>query len=110
MWDSSSDALITFNYDNFIGNLAYIIENDILLFAILNEIEKKSNIVIQNDARIDKIQLESENGKTNEIHLTTGEQFSAELLVSNCSFIREKRKKNNNKYSYSRITFILKQI
>lgn len=104
MWDSSSDALITFNHDNFIGNLAYIIENDILLFAILNEIAKKSNIVIQNDARIEKIQLESENGKTNEIHLTTGEQFSAELLVS----IRVR--KNSNKYLYSRKTFILKPI
>lgn len=82
MWDSSSDALITFSHDNFTGNLAFIIENDVLLFAILKEIEKNSNIVIQSGAKIDKIQLESETGKTNEIHLTTGEQFSAELLVS----------------------------
>lgn len=74
--------MITFNHDHFNGNLAYIIENDVLLFAILKEVEKNSNIVIQNGAKIDKIQLESESGKTNEIHLTTGESFSAELLVS----------------------------
>lgn len=91
MWDSSSDALITFNHDNFIGNLAYIIENDVLLFAILEEIEKNSNISIQNGAKIEKIQLENDTGKTNEIHLTNGTQFSAELIVNNFLSLLEKQ-------------------
>lgn len=81
MWDSCSDALITFN-DDFIGDVAYIVENDVLVHSVLKEVQTIDNITIRNDERIDKVLLERDELTYSKVQLTTGEEFSAELLVS----------------------------
>uniref|UniRef100_A0A182W408 FAD dependent oxidoreductase domain-containing protein n=1 Tax=Anopheles minimus TaxID=112268 RepID=A0A182W408_9DIPT len=34
VWDACSDALITFNYDDFSENISWIVENDVLLATV----------------------------------------------------------------------------
>lgn len=73
--------MITFNHDNFIGDVAYIVENDVLVHSILKELEPFENITVKNDAKIDKVQLERDGVTYGKVQLTSGEDFSAELLV-----------------------------
>lgn len=82
VWDGTSDALITFNRDNFAGDVAYIVENDVLLYAIVKEIEKNPNVIIQNNAKIDQVRLQRDGRPRNMVYLKSGESYSAELLVS----------------------------
>lgn len=87
VWDSCSDALITFNHDNFIGDVAYIVENDVLLYGILKELENNANITIRNDAKIEKVLLEKDGFTNNLVYLKSGENYSAELLVSHKNYL-----------------------
>lgn len=73
--------MITFNHDNFIGDVAYIVENDVLLHAILKELDPFTNITIQNDVKIEQVQLEQDGLPFGRVQLATGESFTAELLV-----------------------------
>lgn len=82
MWDGCSDALITFNHDNFIGDVAYIVENDVLLHSILKELEPFTNVTIRNDTKIEQVLLECDGLPYGQVQLATGEIFSAELLVT----------------------------
>lgn len=82
MWDGISDALITFNQPNFIDEVAYIVENDVLIHAILKEIKKNSNITIKNNSKIEKIQLQRDGHTNGKVHLKSGEIYSADVLVS----------------------------
>lgn len=81
MWDCRSDALITFNHNNFIGDLAYIVENDVLLYGILNELKSIPNVTLKNNARISSVMLNCDNSTYGEVHLASGEQYSADLIV-----------------------------
>lgn len=100
MWDSCSDALITFNHDNFIGNVSYIVENDVILHALLNEIDQNTNVSIRNDARIEKVLLERDGLLSNAVELKTGESFSAELLVRKIIFTKQSCTNNNFIFSF----------
>lgn len=73
--------MITFNHDNFIGDVAYIVENDVLLHSILKELEPLTNITIKNDAKIEQVLLEKDGLPFGKVRLATGESFTAELLV-----------------------------
>lgn len=75
VWDSCSDALITFNHDNFMGDVAYIVENDVLMQSILNELEPFTNITIQNDAKIEQVLLERDGLPFGKVQLATGGKF-----------------------------------
>lgn len=82
VWDGTSDALITFNRADFVGDVAYIVENDVLLYAIEKEIRKSANVTIQNNSRIEQVRLACDGHYNNKVYLKSGEVFSAELLVS----------------------------
>lgn len=64
------------------GDVAYIIENDVLLYAIEKEIAQNPNVTMLNDSRIDRVRLACEGHSSNRVYLKSGEVFSAELLVS----------------------------
>lgn len=90
VWDGISDALIQFNDDEFVASVAYVVENEVLLYAIDKEIEKNSNVEIRNDSRIEKVNLQCNGAPCNEVHLKSGEMYTSTLLVSvlhinNCS-------------------------
>lgn len=82
VWDGTSDALITFNRPDFAGDVAYIVENDVLLYAIEKEIRKNPNVTIQNNSNIEQVRLACDGHYNNKVYLKSGEVFSAELLVS----------------------------
>lgn len=82
VWDSSSDAMITFQGDNLADDMAYIVENDVLVHSILQEIEKHPNIVVQNNSKIDAVQLTNENENLGYVTLKSGEKYSCNLMVS----------------------------
>lgn len=63
------------------GDVAYIVENDVLMHSILNELEPFTNITIQNDAKIEQVLLERDGLPFGKVQLATGESFTAELLV-----------------------------
>lgn len=77
--------MITFNKDNFSGNVAYIVENDVMVHSILKELEPFENITLRNDAKIERISLERDGSTYSNVQLANGEHFSAELLV--CDFV-----------------------
>lgn len=74
--------MITFNHDNFSGDVAYIVENDVLVHSILKELEPFDNITIRNDAKIDGVQLVKDGSTYSKVKLSSGEDFSTELLVN----------------------------
>lgn len=39
MWDACSDALITFDKENFEDEMAYIVENDIVVAALTKQLD-----------------------------------------------------------------------
>lgn len=42
MWDACSDALITFDKDNLEDEMAYIVENDIVVAALTKQLDALS--------------------------------------------------------------------
>lgn len=81
VWDGISDALIQFNDDEFLSSVAYIVENEVLLYAIDKEIAKNPNIEIKNESKIEKVNLQCNGAPCNEVHLKSGEMFTSTLLV-----------------------------
>lgn len=82
VWDGTTDALITFNRDNFEGDVAFIVENDVLLYAIEREIAKNPNVTIRNESKIENVRLSCDGRPHNEVVLKSGEIITSELLVS----------------------------
>lgn len=80
VWDASSNASITFNHDNFSDNVAYIIENDLILDSVYKQLGSVENVHIKNSAKIENVDLE--NAITRCVKLEGGDEFTCDLLVS----------------------------
>lgn len=74
--------MITFQGDALTDDMAYIVENDVLVHSVLQEIEKHPNIVMQNNSKIETVQLADEAHNLGLVTLKTGEQYSCSLMVS----------------------------
>lgn len=84
VWDGISDTMITFNNDDLQDNIAYIVENDLLLHAVKSETAKADNVKIEYNVKINsynlprreeipvEIQTEGENTKTYTCDLLLG--------------------------------------
>lgn len=83
VWESYSDALIAFEHDHPASSVAYIVENDVMLHAILKELESATNVTIKNAAKIDRVLLERDGAPHGTVQLQSGETFTADLLVNN---------------------------
>ncbi|KAJ4436623.1 hypothetical protein ANN_16754, partial [Periplaneta americana] len=85
VWEACSDAMITFSYDNMCDDVAYIVENDVLLAAVNKQVEKLTeNLTVLYQAKIKGCQLPQHSG-TNEVRvdLENGSSYFCNLLVSN---------------------------
>lgn len=87
MWDACSDAIITLNHDNFSDDMAYIVENDLLMSALLQELEQNSNVLLKSSTSISSVQLPKDGFVSSGVVLTTGERYSCDLLVSSLFII-----------------------
>lgn len=76
IWDACSDAMITFNEDQLSDELAYIVENDLVLHAVNTELSKKESVTVINDAKVDKIILPE-----SRVLLEGGKSITSKLLV-----------------------------
>lgn len=85
VWDASSNASITFNHDNFSDNVAYIIENDLILDSVYKQLETVENVHIKNLSKIGDVDLE--NAIKRCVKLEGGEEFTCDLLVSSFCII-----------------------
>lgn len=61
--------------------MACIVENDVLVHAILKELEASSNVTIQNNSRIERVLLPKDGYQHGSVTLSTGENYSCDLMV-----------------------------
>ncbi|KAK2146066.1 hypothetical protein LSH36_635g01022 [Paralvinella palmiformis] len=55
VWESCSDGIITFSQDQLTDNLAYIVENDVILAAVMQQLEKvKDRVEVKHNAVVKK--------------------------------------------------------
>ncbi len=81
VWDACSDAYITFSHDNFEKNVAYIVENDLILEAVYKQLVGLENVTVKNSSRLEKCTLYKDCGQTS-VTLNGGETYNCDLLVS----------------------------
>lgn len=62
--------------------MAYIVENDLLMSALLQQLEQNSNVMLKSSASINSVQLPKDGFDCSGVELKTGERFSCDLLVS----------------------------
>lgn len=82
VWDACSDAIITLNHDNFAEDMAYIVENDLLMSFLLQQLEQSPNVTLKSSASINSVQLPKDGFDSSGVTLKTGERYSCDLLVS----------------------------
>lgn len=87
VWDACSDALISFNSSDILDDdIAYIVENDLLLHAINTELTSPEvkNVKIEYGAKISEYKLSSSDGKSttdNLVKMANGDIYACELLI-----------------------------
>lgn len=85
VWDARSDAMIAFGGAAIAADMAYIVENDVLLHAVLEQLNSGDvarQVRVQNGSRIEAVELATGAGERGAVRLQTGEEFSCDLLVS----------------------------
>lgn len=88
VWDACSDAMISFSSSELLGDdVAYIVENDVLLHAITTELDasEQNNVNIVYDAKIaayDLAKADDSAPKTT-VNMSNGDIYTCQLLVSN---------------------------
>lgn len=85
VWDACSEAFITFDQDNLQSDVAYIVENDVLLHAVNKELEKPDNptkVDVVHSAKISKYDLMVNNHNSDtKVHMENGAVLTCNLLV-----------------------------
>ena len=83
VWESNSDALIQFQHDHFAQDVAYIVENDLMLDAVYGRLRDSApNVLVRNLSRISDVKLPKDTGNgVSEITLQSGEKFTCELII-----------------------------
>ncbi|CAG4986741.1 unnamed protein product [Colias eurytheme] len=82
VWDASSDAMITFSSTDILDDdVAYIVENDVLLHAINTELNKSAtNVDTVYQAKIDGYELTSAERNDTAVIMNNGDIYSCDLL------------------------------
>lgn len=86
VWDGCSDALISFSSREILDDdVAYIVENDVLLEAVNIELKSSSvkNVDILYEAKVTGYELSKSGCQGNIVKMNNGDSYSCDLLVSN---------------------------
>uniref|UniRef100_A0A2C9H898 Ubiquinone biosynthesis monooxygenase COQ6, mitochondrial n=1 Tax=Anopheles quadriannulatus TaxID=34691 RepID=A0A2C9H898_ANOQN len=81
VWDACSDALITFNYDDFAENISWIVENDVLLASIYRQLEGVPNVRVRYSSKLASCELIRDGADRSTVRLADGETLKCDLLV-----------------------------
>ncbi|CAK9809070.1 Ubiquinone biosynthesis monooxygenase COQ6, mitochondrial [Anthophora plagiata] len=82
VWDACSDAMIVFNKDSLTEEIAYIVENDLLLHSVNKQLAEKENVNVIYNSKVESIKLPKQLGENAEIQLQNGTIYKTKLLVS----------------------------
>jgi 2-polyprenyl-6-methoxyphenol hydroxylase-like FAD-dependent oxidoreductase len=81
--------MITFNDDLFNKELAYIVENDLLLHAVNKQLSEKENVNVIYESKVVDVKLPKTSMEFATVQLQSGKQYKARLLVrTQQSYIR----------------------
>ncbi|XP_076234829.1 ubiquinone biosynthesis protein COQ6, mitochondrial [Calliopsis andreniformis] len=81
VWDACSDAMIVFNEDHLADEIAYIVENDLVLHAVNKQLEEKENVNVIYTSKVENIKLPKGLGEDAEIQLQDGKKYKTKLLI-----------------------------
>ncbi|CAL7949411.1 unnamed protein product [Xylocopa violacea] len=81
VWDACSDAMIVFNEDYLSEEIAYIVENDLLLHAVNKQLAEKENVNVIYNSKVENIILPKKLEENAEVQLQNGTKYKAKLLV-----------------------------
>ncbi|XP_012149973.2 ubiquinone biosynthesis protein COQ6, mitochondrial isoform X1 [Megachile rotundata] len=81
VWDACSDAMIVFNEDYLAEEIAYIVENDLLLHGVNKQLTEKENVNVVYDSKVESIKLPVNEGDNAEIQLQNGKTYKTKLLI-----------------------------
>lgn len=86
MWDACSDAMISFSSAEMLDDdVAYIVENDVLLHAINSELSttNNKNLNINYESKISGCTLPQEDSNQRSVvKMSNGDTYTCQLLVS----------------------------
>lgn len=74
--------MIEFNEGNLANEIAYVVENDLLLHAVNKQLEEKENVNVIYASKVENIKLPKTQGDDAEVQLENGNKYKTKLLVS----------------------------
>jgi len=81
VWDSCSDAMITFNHEDLIDNLAYIVENNVIVSAIYDKLNNSGdNVEIRYNTKAEEYNFDEELPYC-EMKLNDGSHLRSKLII-----------------------------
>ncbi|XP_012265958.1 ubiquinone biosynthesis monooxygenase COQ6, mitochondrial [Athalia rosae] len=81
VWDACSDAMITFGEDHLAEELAFIVENDLLLYAINQQLSGKESVDLVYGAKVADVLIPSKHCQNSRITLQDGQSIETKLLI-----------------------------
>ena len=94
VWDACSDAILTFNKEDLLEDLAFIVENDVILNGIYHQLDKITDRVeVRYESRGKDYNLPSQTTSENQgspfsqVTLENGEVIDTRLLVNITKFM-----------------------
>lgn len=79
--DALSDASICFGEETSSENVSYIIENNLLIYAVKKELERLKNVEVLYEEKIKEYHLPDAAESHVNLHLENGGQYSCDLLI-----------------------------
>jgi len=73
--------MITFDGDLLCKDLAYIVENDLLLHAVNKQLSEKENVTVLYESKLSNIKLPKTSMEFVTVQVQSGEQYRTRLLV-----------------------------
>lgn len=86
VWEALSEAMITFDHDDLLETVAYIVENDALLGAAGKEVVK-TNVQVVNEAKVKSYVFPRDSESFTKVNLQNGNSYTCKLLVSDFLFL-----------------------
>lgn len=74
--------MITFDENHLSKELAYIVENDLLLHAINKQLSEKKNVTVVYESKVANVKFSKTLNEFTTVQLQSGKQYRTRLLVS----------------------------
>jgi len=74
--------MITFNEDHLSEELAYIVENDLVLHAVNTQLSQEENVTVIHESKITDVKLPKTSTEFASVLLESGKRYTARLLVN----------------------------